>query len=100
MEQGNTISNLETRLFKPVDLSPGVGFLTNLHRIFNYNSETARIRDETIQSTENPESRDLRRTLIGGLSTLYHVVALSTISTIGMYYNVGEKMYQFYEKLL
>jgi len=97
MDQEANKPNLGRRLFKPVDLIPGVGLLTNVNRISDYNIETARIREGTIKSTENPDSRDSRSTLTVGLMTLYHVL---TLGTIGTCFNVGEKIYQLAEKLM
>ena len=97
MSQQLKEQNLETRLFKPVDLIPGIGFLTSLKKILEYNSETAAIREGTIQSTESPDSRGIKSTLAGGLSTVYHV---ATLTALGTFFHAGEKIIYFVDKLV
>ena len=96
-------SCLEGKLFRPIGLLPGIGFLTSLNRILNYNSDTKDIRDKLMHDSkyssmniENPETRDIKRTNFAGLMTLYHTTSLVAI---GQYYHIGEKFMSLLDKL-
>jgi len=82
------------RLFKPIDLVPGIGFLTNFNRMLTYNGKT-----EVIGKTNPDEAnmRDLKRTVVSGMNTLYHAaVCVSTMA----YFNIPSQVYQAVEKIL
>lgn len=96
-------SCLEDTLFMPIDLMPGIGYLTNISRIFNYNERTKEIRKDLREkqiypaaNIEHPDTRDLKRTIVAGFISIYHITSLTAI---GKHYQVAEKLYGLIDKL-
>ena len=91
-------SGLENRLIGPLDLIPGIGYLTSKRTLRQYDMHTEEI--ETNHKypqidLNSPKRRDIKSRMVASLMPLYHI---SFASVIGNYEMIG-KTYDFISKL-